>query len=160
MNLSVQEALLQELTDRGLTMSTAESCTGGGVAARMTSLPGSSACFKGGVVAYSNEVKMDVLRVSENTLNNFGAVSEQTVMEMVKGAMKTLKTDCAIATSGIAGPGGGSLEKPVGTIWMAVACGKRIRTYRQEGDEGRAKNIERTINTVLNLLLQLVKEEK
>ena len=95
------------LKTKHLTVSTAESCTGGSIAALLTSVPGSSEYVNGGIVAYSNEVKMNLLGVSSETLATHGAVSQETVIEMVKGAMKTLKTDCAVATSGIAGPGGG-----------------------------------------------------
>ena len=100
----------------GSTLSTAESCTAGNVAAAITSVPGSSQFYKGGVVGYSNEVKDNMWHVSHETLETYGAVSEETITEMIKGAMNTLKTDFAVATSGIAGPGGGSAEKPVGRI--------------------------------------------
>lgn len=109
------------LREKNLTVSTAESCTGGSIAAKLTSVPGSSDYFKGGIVAYSNEIKESLLGVSSETLKKQGAVSEETVIEMVKGAMKALKTDCAVSTSGIAGPGGGTKEKPVGTVWIAAA---------------------------------------
>ena len=115
------EVIIGELLKkRKLTVSTAESCTGGSIAERLTSIAGSSEYFKGSIVAYSNEVKKDLLYVSSETLEKYGAVSEETVIEMVKGAMKALKTDCAVATSGIAGPGGGTPVKPVGTVWIAA----------------------------------------
>lgn len=145
------------LKSRKLTVSTAESCTGGNIAARLTSIAGSSEYFKGSVVAYSNEVKMNLLHVQPETLSEHGAVSENTVIEMVKGAMKTLKTDCAIATSGIAGPGGGSTEKPVGTVWIAVGYKNEIRTYKQETNRGRTMNIERAVNNALIMLKDLIK---
>lgn len=145
------------LKSRKLTVSTAESCTGGNIAARLTSIAGSSEYFKGSVVAYSNEVKMNLLHVQPETLSEHGAVSENTVIEMVKGAMKTLKTDCAIATSGIAGLGGGSPEKPVGTVWIAVGYKNEIRTYKQETNRGRAMNIERAVNNALIMLKDLIK---
>lgn len=152
------EVLIGELLrKRKMTLSTAESCTGGSVAARITSVSGSSDYFKGGVVAYSNEVKMNLLHVSADTLEKQGAVSEDTVIEMAKGAMNTLKTDCAISTSGIAGPGGGTKEKPVGTVWIAVAYKNEIRTMKQEMDCGREKNIERAGNNALILLHELLK---
>ncbi len=119
----------------------------------VTSVPGSSDYFKGGIVAYSNEVKMDLLQVSSETLERHGAVSRETVVEMVKGAMKTMKTDCAVATSGIAGPGGGTAEKPVGTVWIAAACRDNIITMKQEGDEGRDKNVKKAIRNALFMLL-------
>lgn len=139
------------------TLSTAESCTGGSVAARITSVSGSSEYFKGGIVAYSNEVKINLLHVSVDTLEKHGAVSEETVIEMVKGAMNALKTDCAISTSGIAGPGGGTKEKPVGTVWIAVAYKNEIRTMKQEIDRGREMNVERAGDNALILLHELLK---
>lgn len=145
------------LKKKKLTVSTAESCTGGSIAARLTSIAGSSEYFTGGIVAYSNEVKKEILHVSPDTLQAHGAVSEETVIEMVKGAMKALKTDCAVATSGIAGPGGGTPEKPVGTVWMAAGYKNEIRTYRQETDHGRAENIERACQNALSMLRDLLK---
>ena len=156
--------LLEELAcllkQEKITLSTAESCTGGGIAARITSVPGSSEYFKGGIVAYANEVKQEVLGVSARTLQEHGAVSRETVVEMVKGAMKTLKTTCAVATSGIAGPGGGSIDKPVGTVWIAVAYKNEILTMKQEGDSGRAGNIQKAIENALSLLYTLLKRGK
>lgn len=139
------------------TLSTAESCTGGGIASIITAIPGSSQYFHGGIVAYANEVKMALLEVQSETLERHGAVSEQTVVEMAKGAMKSMKTTCSIATSGIAGPGGGTADKPVGTIWIAVACNERIVTKRLEGDFGRAENIKNTIKNALSLLIKTLK---
>ena len=144
------------LKKRKLTVSTAESCTGGSIAERLTSIAGSSEYFKGSIVAYSNEVKKDLLYVSSETLEKYGAVSEETVIEMVKGAMKALKTDCAVATSGIAGPGGGTPEKPVGTVWIAAGYKNEIRTYKQETNRGRAMNIERAGNNALIMLKDLL----
>ncbi len=145
------------LKKKNLTVSTAESCTGGSIAARLTSIPGSSEYFKGAVVAYSNEIKESLLHVSAETLEERGAVSEETVIEMVKGAMETLKTDCAVSTSGIAGPGGGTKEKPVGTVWIAAAYKNEIRTMKQETNRGREMNVERAGNNALLLLLELLK---
>ena len=152
------EILIGELLKKKkLTLSTAESCTGGSIAARVTSVAGSSEYFKGSVVAYSNEVKMKLLGVSMETLEKKGAVSEETVIEMVKGAMEALKTDCAVATSGIAGPGGGTKQKPVGTVWIAAAYKNEICTMKQETDRGREMNVERAGNNALLLLRKLVK---
>lgn len=152
------EVIIGELLkNKNLTVSTAESCTGGSIAARLTSIAGSSEYFNGGIVAYSNKVKMELLNVSSETLDQYGAVSEQTVVEMVKGAMKALKTDCAVATSGIAGPGGGTPEKPVGTVWIAAGYKNEIRTYKQETNRGRAMNVERASNNALLLLRDLLK---
>lgn len=145
------------LKKKKLTVSTAESCTGGSIAARLTSISGSSEYFNGGIVAYSNDVKMGLLHVSSETLAQHGAVSEETVIEMVKGAMKVLKTDCAVATSGIAGPSGGTPEKPVGTVWIAAGYKNEIRTYKQETNRGRTMNIERAGNNALLMLRDLIK---
>ena len=150
--MRIEEKIGECLKDKGMTLSTAESCTGGGIAALITSVPGSSSYFKGGIVAYSNEVKMNLLHVSPQTLEKYGAVSRETVIEMAKGAMEALKTECAVATSGIAGPGGGTLEKPVGTIWIAVACRDKIVTRKEKGDLGRIENVKRTIQDVLAML--------
>ena len=152
-----EEEIGMLLKAKNLSLSTAESCTGGGIAALITSVPGSSEYFNGGVVAYSNEVKMSLLHVSADTLEKHGAVSRETVAEMVKGAMKTLKTDCAIATSGIAGPGGGTPEKPVGTVWIAAAYKNEIVTMKQEGDCGRAGNVQKAIQSALLLLCDELK---
>lgn len=145
------------LKKKKLTVSTAESCTGGSIAARLTAIAGSSEYFNGSVVAYSNDVKMSLLHVSPDTLRQYGAVSEETVIEMVKGAMEALKTDCAVATSGIAGPGGGTPDKPVGTVWIAAGYKNEIHTYKQETNRGRAMNIERAGNNALLMLRDLLK---
>lgn len=156
-DLPVEVVVGNLLKNRGLSIGTAESCTGGTIASRLTSVAGCSEYFKGSVVAYSNEVKMNLLGVSSETLNVHGAVSRETVIEMVKGAMKTLKTDCAVATSGIAGPGGGTMDKPVGTVWIAAAYQNEIVTLKQETDRGRELNIERACNNALLLIQKLIK---
>ena len=143
-----------------MTLSTAESCTGGRIAAAITAHSGASNYFRGGLVAYQNDVKEQLLGVHPSTINKYGVVSEQTVIEMVKGAMKSLNTDCAMATTGIAGPGGAEPGKPVGTIWIAAAWGDNIVTLRQEGDQGRRKNIEKAIQQALRLLFELLKNKK
>lgn len=143
-----------------ITLSTAESCTGGGIAAAITAIPGSSAYFKGGIVSYTNEVKHRMLGVRLDTLDRYGVVSKQTVIEMARGAMNTLQTDAAIATSGVAGPTGGTKETPVGVIWIAVAYKNEIVTFRQEGDCGRGENVRRAIENGLIILLKLLENEK
>lgn len=155
--MKLEEKIGDLLLSKKLSLSTAESCTGGGIAALITSVPGSSAYFNGSIVAYSNDVKMSLLHVSADTLEKYGAVSRETVIEMAKGAMKALKTDCAVATSGIAGPGGGTADKPVGTVWMAAAYKNEIITFRQEGDEGRDGNVQKAIQNALMMLCDCLK---
>lgn len=146
------------LKEKGIKLSLAESCTGGYIAHRVTSIPGSSAYFWGSVVSYANDIKMNTLGVKEATLIAHGAVSEQTVKEMVAGAVATLNTDVAIATSGIMGPGGGTAEKPVGTIWVAVGNKDDIRTHKLTLTKSRSKNIEYTGNFALNFLRKFLLE--
>lgn len=148
------------LRKRKATLSTAESCTGGKIAATITAVPGSSDYFAGSIVAYSNQIKIEQLFVNKQTLDNYGAVSEQTVVEMLNGALKALHTDYAIATTGIAGPGGGTVEKPVGTVWIAVGTKEKCITFKQESNRGREANIERTINNALVMLHDLLLEEE
>jgi PncC family amidohydrolase len=127
---SVAAALVDLLHARGLTCATAESCTGGGVGSAITAIPGSSAVFAGGVVSYSNDVKRDVLGVSPQTLAAAGAVSPETAAQMAEGVRRLLKTDLAVSLTGIAGPGGGSEEKPVGLVWFALADDTGVRTEK------------------------------
>lgn len=145
--------VLDTLRQRGLTLATAESCTGGNIAHRLTSVAGSSDVFLGSVVSYSNSVKEGLLGVEAMTLEAVGAVSREVVEQMVAGACRATGADCAVATSGIAGPGGGSVEKPVGTVWMAWACRGKIvsRVFRFPGD--RARVIDRaTTEALLGIL--------
>ncbi len=140
------------LKEKNLTLSTAESCTGGYLAHLITSVPGSSAYFMGSVVSYANAVKMNQLGVKETTLQRHGAVSEQTVREMVAGAIRLLGTDVAVATSGIAGPDGGTPEKPVGTVWIAVGNSERVIARKLSLSKNRLVNIQYSGYTALNLL--------
>lgn len=144
----------------GFTLATAESCTAGNVAAIITAIPGSSRFYKGGVVAYANEVKQNMLHVSAETLAAHGAVSEETVTDMVKGAIEAFDTDYAMATSGIAGPAGGTPEKPVGTIWVAAGSRDKVITAKLTEDEGRDKNIQAATKKALVLLLELCQEQQ
>ena len=155
---SLAGALGLMLARRGETLATAESCTGGNIAHEITRVAGSSVYFKGSVVAYSNEVKEHVLQVSPRTLEQHGAVSRETVSQMTVGVQRLLSTDCAIATSGIAGPGGGTAEKPVGTVWIAARYGERDRAdcFRFEGD--REQVIARATQSALLMLVQLMTE--
>jgi nicotinamide-nucleotide amidase len=140
------------LSDNKLTLSLAESCTGGLISSMITSVPGSSAYFKGGVVAYSNEIKTSELNVSPYTLIMNGAVSQPTVEQMSDGIRNRFNTDYAVAVSGIAGPSGGSEEKPVGTTWIAVASKKRIVSRVYNFGEDRSRNIQKAAITALFML--------
>lgn len=146
------------LRERGLTLATAESCTGGNVAHAITAIAGSSDYFSGSVVAYSNAVKHEVLAVKKEVLAEHGAVSEPTVKAMCEGISYLMNTDCAIATSGIAGPGGGTPEKPVGTVWTAVKCGDRVECecYHLPGTRDRV--IDRATNNVLCHLIKMLRQ--
>ena len=144
------------LLAKNKTMSTAESCTGGYIAHLITSHPGSSKYFKGSVVSYDNEVKENVLHVANETLQTVGAVSEETVKEMLKGALGILRTDYAIAVSGIMGPDGGSVEKPVGTVWIAVGNTTNQQTLKLNLRFDRMRNIQVTAMMALNLLRKII----
>ena len=148
----------QILKAKNKTMATAESCTGGYIAHLITSIPGSSAYYKGSVVSYANEVKENVLNVSSETLNIAGAVSEETVTQMVKGVIQKLNVDYAVATSGIMGPDGGSPEKPVGTIWLAVGNKNKIATHQLNLRFDRERNITMTGMFALNMLRKFILE--
>ncbi len=115
-------AVVDEYTEAGLTLATAESCTGGWIAKAITDIAGSSACLGYGLVTYSNAAKSALLGVQPATLESFGAVSEPTVREMAEGVLEVSGANCSVAVSGIAGPSGGSAEKPVGTVWFAWSC--------------------------------------
>jgi PncC family amidohydrolase len=125
-----ENRIVSYLIDAGKTIATAESCSGGLIAHRLTNVPGASTPFLGGIVAYSNTVKMTLLGVPAPTLESFGAVSEETARAMAEGARSALKADMAVAVTGIAGPGGGSAEKPVGLVYMAVAQAGETRVAR------------------------------
>src|SRR5258708_7140651 len=155
-DISLQEAIGRLLKARGKTLGTAESCTGGYIAHLITTIPGSSNYFKGSVVSYANEVKEKVLQVSPDILSANGAVSEPTVEAMVKGALQLLDTDFVVATSGIMGPGGGSPEKPVGTVWVAVGNHQKIITQKFAFRFDRQRNIELAATNALNLLRKFI----
>ncbi|MDR1724751.1 MAG: CinA family nicotinamide mononucleotide deamidase-related protein [Tannerella sp.] len=151
------EAVIGErLRAAGRTVGTAESCTGGAIAAALTSVAGASDYYRGSVVAYANEVKINALGVSEDDLRQHGAVSQQVVEQMARGALSALGCDYAIATSGIAGPSGGTPEKPVGTVWIAVASKDRIISKEHHFSTMREINILRTLNTSLIMLLEFM----
>jgi nicotinamide-nucleotide amidase len=140
------------LREKSATLATAESCTGGAISQLITSIPGSSAYFKGSVVAYANEIKENILGVHSETLRNFGAVSRETVTEMAISLQSKFNVDYAIATSGIAGPDGGTPEKPVGTTWIAIAAPDEVFAIHYLFGDSRDRNIRRTALQALNLL--------
>lgn len=146
------------LTDQKLTLGIAESCTGGYVSAQITKVPGSSAYFQGSVVSYSNDIKIKQLGVSPDTLAQHGAVSEETIRQMAEGVRTVLNTSIGIATSGIAGPDGGTPDKPVGTIWIACATATRTVTRLLKLGQYRDQNIQLTATYVLNLLREILSE--
>ncbi len=150
----VAEKLAGQLISNGYTMVTAESCTGGLIGAVLTSLPGSSAWFRGGIIAYDNSVKTALLGVPENTLQMHGAVSEQTVSAMAEGAAKKLNADCAVAVSGIAGPDGGTSEKPVGLVCIGVFCRGQVKTFSEQFSGGREEVREKTVVKSLRCLIE------
>lgn len=154
---SLPELAAKTMTEARATLATAESCTGGSVAARLTALAGASAYYAGGVVSYSNEVKESALGVCHETLVAHGAVSEETVREMAEGVRQRLGTDYAVATTGIAGPDGGTLEKPVGTVWIAVAGPNGTTTRLLHCPGRRPQVVDRTCNEILGLLVRIVK---
>ena len=159
-DISIQQAVSNLLKEKKKTVGTAESCTGGYIAHLFTSMAGSSNIFNGSVVAYANDVKQNLLEVKQDTLQSVGAVSEETVRQMAEGACKKLKTDYAIATSGIMGPDGGSEEKPVGTVWIAVASNEgRAKAQKFHFRFDRSRNIELTAHTALNMLRRFILEE-
>ncbi len=144
------------LSEKGKTIATAESCTGGAIARLFTENPGSSAYYKGSVVAYSNEVKCKILGVREELLAKHGAVSREVVESMALQACRLLNTDFAIATSGVAGPGGGTEEKPVGTVWIAIAHEEQVTSQLYNFGTDRERNIIRTAQTALFMLRKLL----
>jgi len=151
-NETLAEVIGRMLLEKGQSLCVAESCTGGYISHLITSVPGSSGWYKGGIIAYSNKIKQHLLGVSAELLEKYGAVSEQVVCEMAEGARRKMKADFSVATSGIAGPTGGTDEKPVGTVWIAVAGpGKTVAEKFVFGDN-RERNIIRSSQTALQLL--------
>ena len=152
------ESLAEEVAccmkHKGLTLASAESCTGGQIAARLTALPGASDYFKGGIVSYCNEAKAGILGVNQSTLDTHTAVSEETVKEMAEGARRRLNSDYSVATTGVAGPSGGSDNTPVGTVWMAVATPEKTITKKMRYNGRRQQVIDRAVNEVLAMLLR------
>ena len=146
------ETLVELLKARGLTCATAESCTGGGVGSAITAVPGSSAVFYGGVISYDNSVKENVLGVSPETLASVGAVSSACAAQMASGARRLLKTDLAVSLTGIAGPDGGSAEKPVGLVWFGLATKDGVRTEKAIFAGDRAQVRARAVLHAIGML--------
>lgn len=144
------------LADRDQSLSLAESCTGGNIASLITSVPGSSKYFKGGIVAYSNEIKRDQLAVEKSLLDKFGAVSQQVVDEMAINTRLLFNTDYSVAVSGIAGPEGGSDEKPVGTTWISASSKTVTRSQEFRFGDNRERNIQRASIAALNFLRKII----
>lgn len=155
---SLPEIVGDMLRKHHLTVSTAESCTGGNIAHVITQVAGSSDYFLGAVVSYANEVKENVLGVSSHDIAVNGVVSEPVVRQMVEGACRVIGTDCAVSTSGIAGPGGAVPGKPVGTVWMAAKCNDRVvaQCCHLPGDRNRV--INRATTEALKMLYKLLRE--
>lgn len=158
-DISLEQAIVESFTQKGLKLATAESCTGGGIASSITSVPGASCIFDCGIVAYHNTIKQNLLGVDPKVLDQYGAVSEQTVIQMAEGVKKLSHADYAIASSGIAGPGGGTPEKPVGTVWIAVSGKNKTISRLFNFQNSREINIERSIAQALAMLWNLYIEE-
>ncbi len=157
-DIPIEKAILNFMTENGLTLSVAESCTGGYISHLITQHAGSSIVFYGGAISYSYELKESVLGVKHETLWQYGAVSEQTVTEMVEGALLNFKSDYAIAVTGVAGPGGGLPDKPVGTVWIAVASAQKKLVKKFTFGNRRQQNIERSATMALAMLNTLLKD--
>ncbi len=154
---SIEILLNNLLIDKGLTLSIAESCTGGKIASLLTAIPGCSRYFKGSIVSYSNESKEKILKVNSSDITNYGAVSKVVVEQMSQHCQILFDSDCSIATSGIAGPDGGSDEKPVGTVWIAVRFRNQLSVKRFQFSRNRENNILRASNTSILMLIELIK---
>ena len=147
------------LWEREKTVATAESCTGGRIAEAIIAVPGASKYFKGGIICYVNEVKENLLGVSHDLLEEKTAVCEEVAVAMVKGACKALNTDYAVAATGIAGPGGGTKEIPVGTIWLAVGTPDHVVTFKIEEDQGRDINLTVATTKAMMMLRDFLQAE-
>ncbi|MEI6052981.1 MAG: competence/damage-inducible protein A [Opitutaceae bacterium] len=155
-DISIEKLIGNLLKSKGLMVATAESCTGGNIAHQFTLIPGSSDFFKGSVVAYSNDIKTNILHVSDEDLENYGAVSQAVVEQMAIGVRKLLKADVSIATSGIAGPTGGSSEKPVGTVWISVSSEDVTLSREFRFGSLREQNIIRSTQAALLMLKEII----
>lgn len=159
-DVALEKAILDMMEKHRVTLSVAESCTGGYLSHLFTQHAGSSKVFLGGAVSYSNSLKKNILGVKDDTLSQFGAVSEQTATEMVQGALTNFKSDYAIAITGIAGPDGGTEDKPVGTVWIAVASAQKTEVKKFTFGNKRLQNIERSATSALGMLNTLLNDVK
>ena len=159
-DIAIEKSILDYMGAKGLTLSVAESCTGGYISHLFTQHAGASKAFAGGAVTYSYELKEDILGVKKTTLARYGAVSEETVIEMVEGALINFKTDFALAVTGIAGPDGGTPEKPVGTVWIAVATKNKKFVKKFTFGNKRRQNIERSAVAALGMLNNLLRKSE
>jgi nicotinamide-nucleotide amidase len=155
---NLENILDKQLKEKNLTLGLAESCTGGTLASLITAIPGCSSYFKGGIVCYSNEIKEKLLDVDSSLLAMSGAVSQEVVESMATGAYKALSADCIIAISDIAGPDGGTPEKPVGTVWIAVLYKSQIQSQKYQFTQNRESNILRACNNGIRMLLEMINE--
>lgn len=153
---SIQELLYNSDKKIG----TAESCTGGRLAEALIAVPGSSNYFNGSIIAYTNEVKENLLGVDHQVLEEQTAVSEEVARQMVLGAIKTLRVDFAVAVTGVAGPAGGTPENPVGTIWIGYGCNRDVRTWKLSEDFGRDINLSIATSKALQLMVEFLKEHE
>ena len=158
MNYDKAKEVVELLIQRGLKITSAESCTGGLFAAHITSVSGSSECFEGSFVTYSNEIKHRMINVREETLEKYGAVSEECVLEMAENSRKIMKSDIAIAISGIAGPSGGTDDKPVGLVWICLAAEGYIKAYKNIFSGDRQEVREQSVMFSLNLIENFIKK--
>ena len=152
----LEKVLGTVLKNKRLSISLAESCSGGYLAHLLTSVAGSSDYFKGSIVSYANSAKMNLLNVSSSSIDEYGAVSKQVVEEMARGAISAYYTDCAIAISGIAGPDGGTIEKPVGTVWVCTICNGSIESKEYHFGNSRENNIRRSATTAIVQMLRMI----
>ena len=155
----ISREISQLLWEREKTVATAESCTGGRIAEAIIAVPGASKYFKGGIICYVNEVKENLLGVSHDLIEEKTAVCEEVAVAMVKGACKVLNTDYAIAATGLAGPGGGTKEIPVGTIWLACGTADNVMTCKIEEDNGRDVNLTIATNKAVQMFCSFLKAE-
>ena len=156
-NKITSREISQLLWEREETLSTAESCTGGRIAAAVIAVPGASKYFKGGIISYVDEIKEQLLDVDHDVIEANTAVCEEVAIQMVKGACHKLNTTYAIAATGFAGPGGGTKEVPVGTIWLACGNESKVVTMQMTEDDGRDKNLQNATNAALQMFLDYLK---